>query len=81
MEITKTTLDAIFNCKNRIDIITLTELGEITQVLSNDPNVWVILLQANGDCFSAGVDVKLIGGMVGQDDATYRKNLKKRGLR
>ena len=62
--------------KNRIDDTTLSELGEITQVLDHNPNVWVVILQANGDCFSTGVDVSLIGGMVGQDIETYRKNLR-----
>ena len=62
--------------KNRIDHTTLSELGKITQLIKEDNNIWVVLLQANGDCFSAGVDVSLIGSMVGQDIETYRKNLK-----
>lgn len=62
--------------KNRIDTTTLTELGEITQVLSKDQSVWVVIVQGAGDCFSAGVDVSLIGGMVGQDEITYRENLR-----
>lgn len=63
--------------KNRIDRTTLEELAGITQVLSNDSKVWVVVLQANGSCFSAGVDVSLIGSMVGQDVDTYRQNLKR----
>ena len=62
--------------KNRIDSTTLTELAEITQRLGDDSNVWGVVVQANGDCFSAGVDVSLIGNMVGQDAASYRENLK-----
>jgi enoyl-CoA hydratase/carnithine racemase len=62
--------------KNRIDSTTLAELAEITQRLSDDSNVWGVVVQANGDCFSAGVDVSLIGNMVGQDVKTYRENLK-----
>ena len=35
------------------------------------------LLQAKGDCFSAGVDVSLISTMLNQELPTYRQNLKK----
>ena len=66
--------------KNRIDNTTLAELGEITQVLDTESNVWVVVLQANGDCFSAGVDVSLIGGMVGQEKQAYREHLRKAQL-
>ena len=62
--------------KNRIDQLTLMELGDITQLLRNDSEVWVVVLQANGDCFSAGVDVSLIGSMIGQKTEVYRENLK-----
>lgn len=62
--------------KNRIDTTTLTELGEITKFLSSDPNVWVVVVQGAGDCFSAGVDVSLIGNIVGQEEAAYRENLR-----
>ena len=63
--------------KNRIDITTLEELGEITELLKSRSDIWAVVVQANGDCFSAGVDVSLIGSMVGQDSETYRKNLLK----
>lgn len=62
--------------KNRMDDVTLRELGPITQILNEDTNVWAVLLQANGDCFSAGVDVRLIGSMIGQESQAYRENLK-----
>ncbi len=62
--------------KNRIGSITLNELKEITQLLSKNKEVWVLVLQANGDCFSAGVDVSLIGEMIGQDGEAYRTNLR-----
>jgi len=62
--------------KNRFDNTTLMELGEITRVLSSDPSVWVVVVQGAGDCFSAGVDVSLIGGMVGQEEKAYRENLR-----
>ena len=63
--------------KNRIDDTTLSELGEITDILATDSSIWVIILQANGANFSAGVDVSLIGNMVGQDKVSYQENLKK----
>lgn len=63
--------------KNRIDSITLAELGDITQKLSNAQNVRAVILQANGVCFSAGVDVRLIGNMIGQEPDIYRENLRK----
>lgn len=62
--------------KNRIDNTTLVELGAITELINNDSDIWVIILQANGDSFSAGVDVSLIQAMVGQDKATYSANLR-----
>lgn len=64
------------NKKNRIDTTTLQELGEITQVLDNDEDVWAVVVQANGEGFSAGVDVSLIGNMIGQDTETFQENLK-----
>ena len=62
--------------KNKIDNITLTELREISEVLDADPEVWIIVLKAKGDTFAAGVDVSLIGGMIGNDKATFATNLK-----
>lgn len=62
--------------KNRLDSTTFSELGEITKDLSTNNEVWVVILQANGDSFSAGVDVSLIGSMVGQEEGQYRENLK-----
>ena len=62
--------------KNRIDNTTLMELGELTQTIQADANIWAVVLQAMGPSFSAGVDVSLIGSMIGQDTATYRSNLK-----
>ena len=62
--------------KNRIDSTTLSELGIITKAINDDPNIWVVILQGKGDCFSAGVDVSLIGDMMSQDANIYRKNLR-----
>ena len=40
--------------KNRIGRLTLSELKEITQSISKHSDVWTLVLQANGDCFSGG---------------------------
>ena len=62
--------------KNRLDVTTFEELNQITQYLSTNNEVWVVILQANGDTFSAGVDVSLIGSLIGQDENTFKSNLK-----
>ncbi len=62
--------------KNRMDHTTLFELGELTGIISDDHDIWVIILQSNGECFSAGVDVSLIGQMMNQEADTYRDNLR-----
>jgi len=61
---------------NRIDNTTLTELGALSKIISEDSDIWIVVLQANGDNFSAGVDVSLIGDLMNQDPNTYRTNLK-----
>ncbi|MEL6671205.1 MAG: enoyl-CoA hydratase/isomerase family protein [Bacteroidota bacterium] len=63
--------------KNRLDLNTLRELGQLTEVIRQDSDIWAVIVQAEGDCFSAGVDVSLIGSMVGQEPEVYRENLKK----
>ena len=62
--------------KNRLGNQTFQELKTITAFLSTNSEVWVVLLQANGDSFSAGVDVSLIGDMIGQDEQQYAANLR-----
>ena len=62
--------------KNRIGQVTLEELGVISEQIKNDPAIWAVVVQANGDGFSGGVDVNLIGQMVGQESEVYRKNLR-----
>lgn len=61
--------------KNRIDQTTLEELGALCRLIREDSSIWAVVVQANGECFSAGVDVSLIGSMIGQDYDTYRQNL------
>ncbi len=50
--------------------------GDITQLLAENSDIWVVVVGGTGDCFSAGVDVSLIGNMVGQGEAAYRENLR-----
>lgn len=62
--------------KNKIDGTTLKELEELTDLINENPEIWVVILNCNGDHFSAGVDVSVIGEMINQDDPTYRDNLR-----
>ena len=62
--------------KNRLDATTLSELKKVTYYLAEDQDVWYVILGANGDCFSAGVDVSLIGGMIDQEEGAYQSNLR-----
>ncbi len=62
--------------KNRIDGQTLSELARINQVLSKNPEVWVIVVQAEGEDFSTGVDVSAIGTMIGQDSNAFAEHLR-----
>ncbi|MEO1434414.1 MAG: enoyl-CoA hydratase/isomerase family protein [Bacteroidota bacterium] len=62
--------------KNRIDETTLFELREIAHYIAGESDIWVVVVRANGTGFSAGVDVSLIGKIVGQDPESYRRDLK-----
>ncbi len=62
--------------KNRIDNTSLEELGRITSIISSNPEIWVVIVKANGDIFSGGVDVSLIGSLVNQETELYRSNLR-----
>jgi len=64
------------NEKNRIGQITLNELSQITEVIKNDDDIWLVVLTGKGDNFSAGVDVSLIGNLIGKDYETFSQNLK-----
>lgn len=61
---------------NALTADTLHELRDISQHMAENPDVWVIILQAAGDHFSVGVDVNQIQAMVGQDETAYRDNLR-----
>ncbi|MBT8220987.1 MAG: enoyl-CoA hydratase/isomerase family protein [Bacteroidia bacterium] len=62
--------------KNRIDATTLRELGQLTSEIQSNKDIWAVILKANGDSFSTGVDVSLIGAMINNDRETYESNLR-----
>lgn len=57
---------------NTITREALQELRTITQYLKDREDVWVVTLQGVGANFSVGVDMKVIGEMVGQDSEVFR---------
>jgi enoyl-CoA hydratase/carnithine racemase len=61
---------------NSLSADTLYELREISHELQNNVDVWCIVLQGAGANFTAGVDVKQIGAMVGQDKAGFAETLR-----
>jgi len=61
---------------NSITTDTLHELRDITHELRDNRDVWVVILQSEGEHFSVGVDVNQIQTMVGQDETAYRENLR-----
>jgi len=63
---------------NAITPETLHELRTITQYLKDRQDVWVVILQGVGANFSVGMDVNVIGQMMGQDREVFRHNM--RGL-
>lgn len=62
--------------KNRIDGTTLSELKDITRLLSKNSDVWVVVVKAEGSDFSAGVDISLIGSLFTQKKEVFAENLK-----
>ena len=62
--------------KNSLDGLTLEELGSIARQLRDDSDIWAIVLQSSGSTFSSGVDVSMIGSMIGQDRKAYEENLR-----
>lgn len=61
---------------NRITPETLYELREITVWLEGRRDIWAVVVEGAGEHFSTGVDVNIIGLLVGQDEQVYRKNLR-----
>jgi enoyl-CoA hydratase len=64
------------DAKNSLLPETLDELRPITARLRDDRNTWAVILQGDGDHFSTGVDVGVIGRMPGQAEAEYRAGLR-----
>lgn len=62
--------------KNRFNQTVFLELKEIIIYINQTPEVWVVILEGAGGHFSSGVDVSLIGQMIGQDKPRYEEGLK-----
>jgi len=62
--------------KNSIVPETLAELRAITAQLAADRDTWAVIVQGDGDHFSTGVDVGVIGRMPSQSEAEYRAGLR-----
>lgn len=62
--------------KNRMTDVTLHELKEITKFLSGNADVWAVVVKANGEHFSAGVDVSFIGQALGQEKSAFANTLR-----
>ncbi|NIM94922.1 MAG: enoyl-CoA hydratase/isomerase family protein [Anaerolineales bacterium] len=60
---------------NRLVPETFFELGQITEHLAGDNDIWVVILQGEGDHFSIGVDIEVIHQMLDLDDSTFRESL------
>ncbi len=62
--------------KHTLDMQTFYELREIARGLQERPDIWAVVLEAAGEHFSRGVDVSVIGMMIGQEEPVYRENLR-----
>lgn len=62
---------------NNLTIETFDELGQISDRLSEEQDIWVLVLQARGRHFSIGVDVELIGQIPEIADDEFRQRLSK----
>jgi enoyl-CoA hydratase/carnithine racemase len=58
---------------NRLTVTALHELRDLTAVFNDRPDIWLIILQGEGEHFSVGIDVSLIGQMVGQHELDMAK--------
>lgn len=61
---------------NTLTPVALLELRQLAHDLEHNDDVWAVILQGAGDHFSAGVDVGVIGQMVGQDAAAFGDQLR-----
>ena len=60
---------------NSLTAETLFELRDITAHLRTRRNVWVVIVQGQGDHFSTGMDVGEIKGKLGQSEQANREHL------
>ena len=62
--------------KNRFSQQLFLELRQIIDYINNTADIWVVVIEGAGGHFSSGVDVSLIGQMLGKSEAIYQENLK-----
>ena len=60
----------------RISAETLHELRAITHAANKRDDIWCVVVRSAGKHFSTGVDVRVIGMMLGQTEETYHANLR-----
>jgi enoyl-CoA hydratase/carnithine racemase len=60
---------------NNLTAETLYELRDITAYLRTRKNVWVVIVQGQGDYFSIGMDVNVIKGRIDQSEQANREYL------
>lgn len=61
---------------NRLTPETFQELHDITDHLSISKDIWVVIVEAKGKHFSVGMDVAVIGSMIGNSEEQFREGLK-----
>ena len=62
--------------QNRLSVEVLHELRELAEEIEERPDIWGVVVRAAGEHFSVGVDISLIGQMIGQHERNYRRNLR-----
>jgi enoyl-CoA hydratase/carnithine racemase len=60
---------------NSLLLETFQELGEITNRLRNDQDIWVVIVEGKGKHFSIGVDLDVIHSIVDYPEEAFRENL------
>ncbi|OJJ22373.1 hypothetical protein BKI52_06735 [marine bacterium AO1-C] len=61
--------------KNRLHRDLFLEFRDIIAYIKQTPEVWAVIIEGAGGNFSSGVDVSLIGQMMGQNKETYQQGL------